>query len=418
MNKFIDKNINKIITIFLLMGPLLDLLTGVCLHYFKINLTIGVIVRVLFLLFICFITLFTFKKKKILIPYLIIGTYFIFYIVGIISYKNSSIFTEIQDLVKTFYFPIILISIYSFKEKINISKKVLFSIMSMYLIFIFIPLLFGIGYKTYEITKSGTLGFFNAANEVGGIISILTPIMFIILVTTKNKLLKIGSVLIYLVIILMVGTKTPLLTLGITLGVSLAYLMITFIKDKAYKKIIISLSIVIVGILGLVLVLPKTNFYKNIKVHLEFLKVESITDVFKDEKLIDHFIFSERLTFLKNRNNIYEKSNTYQKLFGIGYVYDELGREGKMIEMDYFDIYYSHGLIGFIIYFIVVGYACIKTIKKDKKIYERLMYITSFILILLLSLLTGHILTAPSVSLIVVMIIISLSKKNKELIKL
>ena len=290
--------------------------------------------------------------------------------------------------------------------------------MSMYLIFIFIPLLFGIGYKTYEITKSGTLGFFNAANEVGGIISILTPIMFIILVTTKNKLLKIGSVLIYLVIILMVGTKTPLLTLGITLGVSLAYLMITFIKDKAYKKIIISLSIVIVGILGLVLVLPKTNFYKNIKVHLEFLKVESITDVFKDEKLIDHFIFSERLTFLKNRNNIYEKSNTYQKLFGIGYVYDELGREGKMIEMDYFDIYYSHGLIGFIIYFIVVGYACIKTIKKDKKIYERLMYITSFILILLLSLLTGHILTAPSVSLIVVMIIISLSKKNKELIKL
>ena len=95
-----NKLVNKIITIFLLIGPILDLLTGICLHYFKINLTIGVIVRVLFLLFICFITLFTFKKKKILIPYLIIGTYFIFYIVGIISYKNSSIFTEI---VKKYY---------------------------------------------------------------------------------------------------------------------------------------------------------------------------------------------------------------------------------------------------------------------------------------------------------------------------
>ena len=118
MNNFIKKNINKIITIFLLLGPILDLLTGICLHYFKINLTIGIIIRVLFLLFICIITLFTFKKKKILIPYLIIGIYFIFYIIGTFLYKDKSIFFEIQSLVKVFYFPIMLISIYSFKDVI------------------------------------------------------------------------------------------------------------------------------------------------------------------------------------------------------------------------------------------------------------------------------------------------------------
>ena len=407
-----NKLVNKIITIFLLIGPILDLLTGICLHYFKINLTIGIFIRVVFLLFICIITLFYFKKKNVLIPYLIIGLYFILYIVGVILYKDKGTFFEIQNLIKVFYFPIVLISICSIKDKINISNKILFTIMMMYLLFIFVPLLLGLGYKTYEITKVGTLGFFNAANEVGGIISILTPIMFIILVKGNNKIIKISSVLIYLIVILMVGTKTPLLTLFITIGISMIYLIINFIKKKEYKKIVISLIILLVGISSLIIVLPKTNFYKNIKTHLEFLEVENITDVFKDEKLVDHFIFSQRLTFLKNRNKLYNKSNTYQKLFGIGYLKN--GKEFKMIEMDYFDIFYSHGIIGFIIYFIISIYLIIKTIIKDKITYERLMYITSFFLITLLSLLTGHIITAPAVSIIVVMIIIKLSKKNRQ----
>ncbi len=413
MNNFIKKNINKIITIFLLLGPILDLLTGICLHYFKINLTIGIIIRVLFLLFICIITLFTFKKKKILIPYLIIGIYFIFYIIGTFLYKDKSIFFEIQSLVKVFYFPIMLISIYSFKDKINISKKVFYIIFITYLVSIFIPLLFGIGYKTYEITKVGTLGFFNAANEVGGIISILTPIMFILLLKENNKILKILSVLIYIIVILMVGTKTPLLTLLITIGLSLIYLEINYLKKKMYKKIIISILVVLIGLSSLIVILPHTNFYKNIKTHLDFLEVEKITDVFKDEKLVDHFIFSQRLTFLKNRNKLYEKSNIYQKLFGIGYL--DNGHEVKMIEMDYFDIFYSHGIIGFIIYFITTIYVLIKNRIKDKLTYEKYMYKTSLLLIILLSLLTGHIITAPSVSLIVVMIIFNEKKvKNEE----
>ena len=413
MNNLIKKNINKIITIFLIISPILDLLTGICLHYFKINFTIGIIIRVLFLLFICIITLFTFKKKKVLIPYLIIGLYFITYIIGILLYKDNKIFYEIQNLVKVFYFPIILISISSFKEELNISKKSLYIVFISYLVFIFIPLILGIGYKTYEITKVGTLGFFNAANEVGGIISILTPIMFILLIESKKNILKVLSILIYIVVILMVGTKTPLLTLMITIGISLVYLEIHYIRKKLYKKVVISLFGLFVGLSILVTILPHTNFYKNIETHLEFLKVEKVTDVFKNEKLVDHFIFSQRLTFLNNRNKLYKKANTYQKLFGIGYLNN--GREVKMIEMDYFDIFYSHGIIGFLVYFILSIYIIIKTIIKDKIMYQRLMYKTSFFLIILLSLLTGHIITAPSVSLIVVIIIITLSKKNKEL---
>ena len=181
MSNFIKKNISYIISIFILIGPIIDLLTGLCLHTLGIRFTIGIIFRVLFLISICLITLFVYKKKKVLIPYLLIGLYWILYIIGIILYKNTGLFSEIQNLVKVFYFPIMFISIYSLREEIRISNMTLFTTLFLYLIFIFIPLLFGIGYETYKITKAGTLGFYNSANEISGIISLLTPIMFVII---------------------------------------------------------------------------------------------------------------------------------------------------------------------------------------------------------------------------------------------
>lgn len=413
MNNFIKKNINVIVAIFLLLSPILDLLTGLCIHTFKINFTIGIIIRVIFLISICLITIFTFKKKKIIIPYLIIGLYMIFYLIGNIIYKDSSITKEIQELVKVFYFPILLISFYSIKDEIRISKMTLFTTLFLYLIFIFVPTILGIGYETYEITKAGTLGFFNSANEVSGIISILTPIMFIVLKESKNIIPKIILIIIYLVVILMMGTKTPLLALLITITISLIYFWINSVKEKKYKNIIVSLIVVLIGTIGLSIIIPKTNFYKNIETHLHYLKLNSITEVFKDEKLVDHFIFSSRLKFLNHKSKIYNNSSTYQKLFGIGYINNN--KTTKMIEMDYFDIFYSHGIIGFIIFFVITIYVLIKVLSNSiKKTYERWSLFTSLLLIIFLSLFTGHIITAPSVSLLSIILILQLNKRKKK----
>lgn len=410
MENYIKKNINSIISIFILIGPILDFLTGICIHTLNINFTIGIIVRVIFLLFICIVTIFIFKKKKLIIPYLIIGLYFILYILGMVLFKENGLFFEIQNLVKVFYFPIVFLSLYSIKDKVDINNKVLIKTLFLYLILILIPTVFGIGYKTYEITKAGTLGFFNSANEISGIISILTPVMFIMLKDKKNIILKVLLGLMYLVVILMMGTKTPLLALCFTIGVFLAYLLIESIKQKKYKKIIITLSILLLGVFGIILVLPKTNFYKNIKTHLDFLEVESIADVFKDKKLIDHFIFSQRLTFLEKENKLYSKSNLYLKTFGIGYLNN--GKETKMIEMDYFDIFYHHGIIGFLVYFSIIIYLLAKKIKFNKS-FEGYMLRTSFVLIGILSFFTGHIITAPAVSIIVIILLLKMFNKEK-----
>ena len=269
--------------------------------------------------------------------------------------------------------------------------------------------------KSYKITKAGTLGFFNSANEISGIISILTPILIYILIKSKRLIPKILLLIMYLTVILMMGTKTPLLVFTFTLILTFIYYFITWFKSHEYKKILLSTIISLIGVIAMIIIIPNTNFYKNIKTHLKFLKVNDITEVFEKEELVDHFIFSQRLTFLKNKAKIYHKSNTYQKLIGIGYYSNN--KEIKAIEIDYLDIYYSHGLIGFIIFFSTFIYIVFMLLR-NRKTFNLELYLSliSIFWIIVLSFFTGHIITSPAVSTISIIVLISISKSNKKYI--
>lgn len=413
MNKFVKENFSKILAIFILLQPVLDLVTGLCVNIFKIDITLGIIIRMLFLFYIMFTTIFIYKKKLSFYIYLSIFLYSILYLIGIIIYKDGVVFNELQGLLKALYFPIILISLYDLKDEFRISNMTLFTTLLLYLIFILVPNILGIGFASYEVAKEGSLGFFNAANEISGVISILTPILFITVKDIKNKLLKIIFPILYLIVILTIGTKTPLLTLLITIGMTFLYYGYKCLKRKAYQPIIAAGLVLVVGISSLLLVLPKTTFYKNIKIHLDFLEVDNIIDIFKDKELIDHFIFSQRLTFLKNKANIYSESSLYETLFGIGYT--ENGKQTKLIEMDYFDILYSHGIIGFILLFSIYGIVLYKiAVNRPKVTYTNFMLKVSVMLIIILSLITGHIITAPAVSIIAIILILNTSKREKK----
>ncbi len=415
MNKYIEKNINTILNIFILIQPILDLITAVGLHISNSTLTLGIIVRTLFLLFFMYTCVFVYKKYHTLWYYFFIFLYFILYVLGIFLYKDKiGLFSEIQGFVKAFYFPILLISLYQIRDKLKISNMLLFTSLFIYLFLIFIPVLFKQGFQTYQIAKVGTLGYFNSANEISGIISILTPVMFIILHHKNNLILKSLFCIIYIFVILMIGTKTPILSLIITCFVAFYYLIKQNLKAGKYKFILFSSGIFLLLIMLLLLIIPKTNFYKNVKIHLNYLKLDNITEVFSDDKLVDHFIFSQRLTFMKNKSKLYHQANFYQQLLGIGYLKNKNHKAIKAIEMDYFDIYYSHGLIGFILYFGVYLYILRYLFKNQNKSSSTKMLRVSLFLILLLSLLTGHIITAPSVSIIVIVILLNLIKKEKK----
>lgn len=419
INKFLEKNIDKIFIVFLFLQPIIDVLTAIMLNVFNISFTIGEVIRILFLLFMVYYLFILDKsktKKKSIIYLIVIFLYSILFLINIIYTKDLNALTyELKNLIKCFYFPILLISCYEiFKEKkCKITPKLLKTLFVIYLLLIFLPNILGIGFESYQITKSGSIGLFYTANEIGAIISILLPIYFYIATERKNNIYLLISIIVILYTLTSMGTKGPLLSF-ILIGL---YYLIKYIskciKIKQYKSLgIISLLIIIIFSLGVILI-PKTNFYKNILVHLEFLHVEKISDL-NNIKVLDHFVFSQRLTFLNKTNEIYQKSSVSSKLLGIGYIdnysTDEVSM--KMIEMDYFDIFYRHGIIGFIIfmtsfiyfiYKIIIKYYQSKNINRKDKITQS--YMLSLGLALILSLLTGHVITSPSVSIYVALII-------------
>ena len=414
MSSFVKKNISIICMLFLLSSPIIDFVTGVMLHIFDVSLTLGLVLRMLFLLFIFYVTTFIYNKKNNLLYYGIFVIYLLLFILGLALFKdNPNYFREIQNTVRMFYFPLLL-SLFSIRKELKITSLSLVITLCLYLVLIFIPLALGVGFESYAITKEGTLGFYNSANEISAIIAILTPVLFIIFYESKNVIFKLFITFIYFVVILSVGTKTPLLALIISLCVVFIYILYKAFKDKKYHVVTTFTAIVVALAVVVIVIAPRTSFYKNIEVHLDYLKVDNIFDIFKEERLVDHFIFSQRLTFLHNKDRLYDKANPYQKLFGIGY-YKNNGKELKSIEMDYFDVYYNQGIVGFIIFFAPYIYVLISVLWERKMFsFRQLMMYLSLFLVIVLSLFTGHIITAPSVSLIVCFLLLSVVKKERK----
>ena len=323
----------------------------------------------------------------------------------------ESIWYELQNTFKCFYFPIMFICIYNcYKKNKKDISKMLSNLFVVYLLFILIPNVLNLGFGSYEITKKGSIGWFYTANEVGAIISILMPFYLSEIINKKNKPIIFLSIIIIFYTLTTMGTKGPLLSFGIILIYYFIKYYKKIIKEKKYKTLGIMTTSFIIVILALIMIIPKTTFYKNIIIHLDFLKVEKISD-FKNPKIIDHFIFSQRLTFLNNTVKIYNKSPISSKLLGIGYI-DNYGTDQvsmKMIEMDYFDILFRQGIIGIVIIFggIVM---MINKKKRTKKIND--VYLLSLFLSIILALLTGHVITSPSVSIYVALIIDLIYNEN------
>jgi len=414
MNKKIEKSFDDILGIFILLQPIIDSLTAIFLNVFQISFTIGIAIRTLFLLFVIYVVLFVYKNKKILKYYILILIYILLFIFSALSFNDKiNIFGELQHTIRAFYFPILLMSLYSIRDKINIKREKLVQTVMIYILIIFVCNTIGVGFNSYEITKNGTLGLFNSANEIGGIISILTPFLIITCFDNKKILKTFAIFICYLAVILNIGTKTPLIAFLLTMVLVFCWIIAKLIKKRDIKKIRTILVITFISMTSLFLLIPKTSFYKNIETHLEFLEVENVTDVLFEPKLIDHFIFSQRLTFLNDREENFKNSNFVEKSLGVGYFKDNI--EVKLVEMDYFDIYYSHGIVGFVLYFIPLIIVMIDIFKKASKItINKYINYISIALILILAFFTGHIMTAPSVSFVSVCVIMYVYNKKRE----
>ncbi len=411
VNEWICSHIETIIAWFLLLGPIFDCMTALSIHLLHIQFTGIIVIKILFLGLLLYDLFFISKcryKKPIIAVTCAIIIYMIVFVVQTIVQKNTDVFFyECQSMVRTFFFPLTLLALYNLhlEKRLTIHSKYLCSILLFYLALILLPLLTHTGFDSYAYSKTGTIGWFYSTNEIGGILSILFPFLFCFLIKQKKWILFVGMVIL-MSVYFAIGTKVPILSVLITLVIfGIAYL-IQMIQKHKWKQLSYLGIVVVIGIISLILIVPKTSFYKNIKIHLEFLEIHSVSDLLTVQK-IDHFVFSERVRFLSQSFENYKKAPWNQKLLGIGYI-ENYGTDDvnvKLIEMDYYDIILRHGIIGGVIYFIPFLWILILTIKRIKYNFK-LDYIVSILLILLLSLFSGHIMTAPSVSILVAYILI------------
>lgn len=384
-----NRIISLILMILVIFQPVMDALTYLQIRYSFSFLSISSIIRTITLCLIILYLLFT-KDKRKEIWFLLI--YFIAYL-GIQSLiLNNDFSNSLNSILTIFYLPSIII----FLNKVNIDKKYfnLKIVMFTYLIYlnlIIVPYLFKYGNyaNNFYEGKNGFYGLFYGGNEISNILVIMLPLVIEYLVQEKSYFL-IGLTFIELLLcIYLVGTKTLILgSIIISIYFLFKYLRPAY-KSLDNKKKYPLWTLLILLIIGTIILLPKMAVTKNIIRAINYYGF-NLNNIFSLNGL-DKLIFSSRLEALGKVSNLYLNSPLINILMGLGKSYVNTF---KGIEIDIFDIFFSIGIIGILVY----GYLCFKNIK-DVKLKG--IYLFTFILSIMISLVTGHILNTPNVSIYV-----------------
>lgn len=384
-----NKIISLILMILVIFQPLMDALTYLQIRYSFNFLSISSIIRTITLCLIILYLLFT-KDKRKEIWFLLI--YFIAYL-GIQSLiLNNDFSNSLNSILTIFYLPSIII----FLNKVNIDKKYfnLKIVMFTYLIYlnlIIVPYLFKYGNyaNNFYEGKNGFYGLFYGGNEISNILVIMLPLVIEYLVQEKNYFLISLTFIELLLCIYLVGTKTLILgSIIISIYFLFKYLRPVY-KSLDNKKKYSLWTLLILLIIGTIILLPKMAVTKNIIRAINYYGF-NLSNIFSLNGL-DKLIFSSRLEVLGKVINLYLNSPLINILMGLGKSYVSTF---KGIEIDIFDIFFSIGIIGILVY----GYLCFKNIK-DVKLKG--IYLFTFILSIMISLVTGHILNTPNVSIYV-----------------
>lgn len=413
INNIIDKIPNTIIP-FLYLQPFLDILSSFLIKE-NILTSLTACIRLLFMfIMLLYIFFHKYEHKKTYVTYTILLIInIIIHSLITIYYKDTSVlFYEIKTTLSTYFFIFMLLSFNIIYKEKQINTKHLRNIYIIYLLLTFIPNILNIGFDSYWHSKVGSTGWFYSANVLGSILVILLPLI-IKDIKKMNIFLIIPIILISIYVYFSIGTKTPVIGLLILIITNMLYLLYKIIKEKKKKILIIMTSSLIIITTLIIILVPKTNFYKNLNIHYDYLKEQNMQIMSKE--FLDNFVFSERLTFESITRKNYKNARFLEKTFGIGYIenYKTENVRNKMIEIDYFDILYREGIMGFILYFLPIIYITYEFIKKHKNNYDKYNKAVLLLIILSLAFFQGHIFIVPAISIYVAIILANITKESE-----
>lgn len=366
-----NKKLNLLIIIFLILNPILDVASF-------LGLSFSIIIRSLFLIYMIVYLFLSKKELKLLIFLLVFGIISFIYQY---LYLNFG-FMEIASSVSKFlYLPV---SILFFKNYLfNIKKEkietiILISYLSIYLL----SYIFNIGQDAYLPTdgKSGFKGLFSSINEFSAIIVCLLPIVTTYLKKNKKILLLIYIIISSLIASLLIGTK---ILMG---GIIFTLLYLLWQERKYFYRFSKKIKILVVICFTVFLVIggflfTKTRTYQNMLVQKDFFKVDNIFSL----EFVNRVIYNDRLTFLNDNFNYYKNQDISKVLLGIGINDYSI----KMVEIDIFDIIFRYGIVSMIVFISSIILSInFKNITSNDKI--------SLLLLIIISLTSGHVLIYPA----------------------
>lgn len=432
INELLDNNIEKILIIFLCIQPIINLVTSLSIKFYGSNFTIGIVIRGIILLVFAYYSLFLtkFKYKKILNTYIIlIFIYFLIYIRNIFIFKDVSVMSiEIKYLIKAFFFPLMLLFsyiIFNYK-KINIKYTHFVTSTFIYILILLIADLTNTAFTSYGGYKEGNVGWFYAANEIGSIIAIMFPILILWVIEKENKISFYILLIIYIVTALQMGTKVPFLGILLSLSAMGIFYFIKYIVTRERKNIYMLIIPIIITSVFIIFILPYTPVGKNLNMHFKLVNVEGLKDfLFINHENNEHevnkdplnVIYSSRDKFLSETKKTYFRATSWQKATGLGLIenFGTNNQRKKSIEMDFHDIFYRFGYLGFILYLMPLLFwvvSIIKSIlidiKKTLMNTKVVCYSIALALGLAIAFIAGHVLTAPAVSVYLVYIMLIL----------
>lgn len=415
----------KIWLYFILLQPILDLLTSLMVNKTTLPVSVGILVRVVFLVCIVVFVLRYFINHKQFKPLIGIGFLAVFILlhlgINFISKEPFSLVSEVTFLTKALYPIFVFIAFYILYRGKEISRSKLLKALSFNTIvvsaIIVIPTILGISFESYNSSFAGSIGWFNAANETGAILTILFSFTLLLYFESLNwSALPLTAIVGTTVAVYLIGTKVAT---GSYILIAVFALALFLLKKQWVKS-----AVMLVALAGILYGVNQSPVAENTKIaeeqtqmrqelyqeadkHYTKEQVQNIM-MFQDYREMSHpiitRILSSRDLFLLMHYDYFEEAEMSRKLFGMGYA-SEYHREAKMIEMDYFDFVFSFGVIAGLGLTVLMAIVVFKTIKfifielfnKQRNSGKMLIAFCS-LLMLGVSFVAGHIWFAPAVS--------------------
>lgn len=411
---------NRIIYYFLSLTVLLDALNGFFVMYIPGILENGVpILRLIFLIYLMY-KISQINRKKFFRICLITIVILLGLLIQNFMYISSltTILSDIIYITKLLYFYILIEYILILNSKslnLEIYNNILLNNSYLMPLLIIIPTILGLSRQTYQSSDLGSIGFYISNNSTNVVMILLTAVLSFNIwnVKTKRKT-NILILLLMLYTLWLQASKTSYFLLVVLIVVNIFfYFKNNFLKsDFSYKILFINYFILISGVFfTIILIIYNKEIINNFSVLIyDFYKRQQY-QIVQQESIIA-YVNSGRFDLLANLINYFKNYSGFVAwIVGIG-MSNIMKNIGRISEMDFFDIFFSTGVVGILITYGKFASLYAKIIK-NKSTQRNVFLLLILFFIFLFSFFAGHVFV-DIISSTFVCLIIGLSGVGKE----